>query len=261
MMNIVNFLSRDDKHYLGGGNRLLWTPNFPQWLDKPGFWDKAHYYNLEIEPVFTLTFLDEKGNELPLNLKQRRWFPSHIRNLYNRVDGLDIVEEKTLFENDILASSISLTNTGEKQVILDCILWKLHRNSTEKNELTNIESSENGFCITQNIDFRQETEYEVECFLGLNSGVDSRGVYVSNNTSVTPVWKYTPMIEKFNGKLIDGVEGVVNAGERDIVYLGVHSKIILRANEHKNILAFFAASNKREDTKKSVDEVMSIKHP
>ncbi|MCP4728318.1 MAG: hypothetical protein GY863_24995, partial [bacterium] len=47
----------------------------------------------------------------------------------------------------------------------------------------------------------------------------------------------------------------------DIVYLGVHSKIILRANEHKNILAFFAASNKREDTKKSVDEVMSIKHP
>jgi hypothetical protein len=59
-LNILKYLERNDKWYLGGGNRLIWTPPFPAWLDYPGFWDKALYYIYEIEPVFTWTILDEE---------------------------------------------------------------------------------------------------------------------------------------------------------------------------------------------------------
>ncbi len=261
-MNIVNYLSRDDKHYLGGGNRLLWTPNFPQWLDRPGFWDKAHYYNLEIEPVFTVTLLDGKGDEFNLKLKQRRWFPSHIRNIYHNTNGFEIVEEKTLFENDVLSSNISLTNTGLEEITIDLILWNLHKGTIDSSRISNIEFGKFGIHYTRNINFRQLVEYDVECFLGMRSGVDDMGVYLSDNTSLTPEWKYTPFYEKFDGKLKGGLNPEnLNSVESSMLYLAVHSRIVFRAGEHKNLMFLFSASNNREETRNSVMQVSTIKHP
>ena len=77
-INPLKLLRRTDKWYLGGGNRLIWTPPFPSWLDRPGFWDKAHYFNFELEPVFTWTLLDEGGNEIPLKAGSRSWDPSAL---------------------------------------------------------------------------------------------------------------------------------------------------------------------------------------
>ncbi|PIU45441.1 MAG: hypothetical protein COS95_03600 [Ignavibacteriales bacterium CG07_land_8_20_14_0_80_59_12] len=53
----VRFLSREEKWFVGGGNRLSWTPPFPAWLEYPGFWDTAHCYNIPLEPAFTWTML------------------------------------------------------------------------------------------------------------------------------------------------------------------------------------------------------------
>lgn len=67
---VLKSLSRTDKWYLGGGNRLLWAPPFPIYLDRPGFWDKAHYYNYELQPLFTWILLDDKGNAVPIKFKK-----------------------------------------------------------------------------------------------------------------------------------------------------------------------------------------------
>ena len=74
--NILHLLSREDKWYLGGGNRLLWAPPFPLHLDTPGFWDEAHYYNYELKPLFTWSVLDADGREIRLRFLRRRWDPS-----------------------------------------------------------------------------------------------------------------------------------------------------------------------------------------
>ena len=59
-------LIRSDKWYLGGGDRLLWAPPFPVWLEHPGLWDEAHYFNHSIFPCFTWTLLDGRGRQYPL---------------------------------------------------------------------------------------------------------------------------------------------------------------------------------------------------
>ncbi|MFC1563857.1 trehalase family glycosidase [candidate division KSB1 bacterium] len=261
-MRIVNFLSREDKHYLGGGNRLLWTPNFPIWLDKPGFWDKAHYHNLDIEPVFTVTILDENGFELPLRLNQRKWFSSHIRNIYEKVDNIDFVEEKTLFENDVLSSNFSMTNTGEEQKTLHCILWTLQKSRYDENDfISGIDFRDNGYCFTKNINFRNKAEYRIECFLGMNTEIDSCGVFLSDNTSLSPEWKYTPFYEIFTKSGLDNKVQVFDEEDKGLIYIGVHKRVTLKAGEHRNLAAMFAASNKREETEKAAATVRSTKHP
>jgi len=40
-LNILKLLSRSDKWYLGCGGPLVWTPPFPIWLDRLGFWDST----------------------------------------------------------------------------------------------------------------------------------------------------------------------------------------------------------------------------
>ena len=50
---LLEYLARDDKWYLGGGKALVWAPEFPKFLDRPGFWDQAYYLDHAICPVFT----------------------------------------------------------------------------------------------------------------------------------------------------------------------------------------------------------------
>ena len=89
----LKLLERTDKWYLGGGNRLLWAPEFPLYLDKPGFWDHAQYYNYPFQPIFTWAILDDEGNELVPRFKARRWNPAALVQEFT-CGRLDIEETK-----------------------------------------------------------------------------------------------------------------------------------------------------------------------
>ncbi len=56
-IDILKMLERKDKWYLGGGNRLLWTPPFPLHLDRPGAWDFVSYFDLRIDPGYTISVI------------------------------------------------------------------------------------------------------------------------------------------------------------------------------------------------------------
>ena len=59
-------LARDDKWYLGGLDGVAWTPSFPRWLHRPGFWDPVRLLQHEVGPTFSVAILDRGGMEIAL---------------------------------------------------------------------------------------------------------------------------------------------------------------------------------------------------
>ena len=51
---VFELLRREDKHYLGGGDGIIFAPPLPLWLDRPGFWDGVHYFLFAVRPAFTV---------------------------------------------------------------------------------------------------------------------------------------------------------------------------------------------------------------
>ena len=72
-MNVLRLLERDDKWYLGGGDSLVFTPLFPQWLHIPGLWDEAHFYNIPLKPLYTISFLLKDEKEFKSKLIDTKW--------------------------------------------------------------------------------------------------------------------------------------------------------------------------------------------
>ncbi len=252
-MNKVTYLSGNKKWYLGGGEKLIWTPGFPVWLDKPGFWDKANFYNLDIEPVFTLTVLDENYNEINLRFKERRWFPSHLRQVYERTEGIDFLEEKYVLSDDTLNSRLSITNNSKKHRRINLIMWTIQKSNHDSGDFVdNIEFDSGSLFYTKNINFRDEIQYRVECGLTCSSSIESYGAQISDGRAIQPIWGYTPFCEKFEDTGLGNVIGSGLTHQDGLVYMGIHTEVILDPETyHASIFTFGAASNK-DETKKSL---------
>jgi len=107
-----NILQRTDKHFLGGGKMVIWTPEFPLFLNKPGFWDHACLLDTKVEAIFTVTFLAENLKEVNLKLRGKEWLPSHLSLFYDKINNLDFEEERALLPEDVLISKFSIFNNS-----------------------------------------------------------------------------------------------------------------------------------------------------
>lgn len=72
-------LARDDKWFVGTGGALLWAPPFPDRLDRPGYWDAAHWVQHPVAPLFTVALLDGREREVPLVVEAWQWRPDRLR--------------------------------------------------------------------------------------------------------------------------------------------------------------------------------------
>ena len=88
MSDPLELLARSDKWQLAAGEGLVFAPPFPIWLDVPGFWDEAHLFEYPLQPLFTVTFLDEAGSELRLAPGTRRWSPAGLEVPYQPAGGI-----------------------------------------------------------------------------------------------------------------------------------------------------------------------------
>ena len=120
--DVLEYLRRRDKWYLGGGKAALWAPEFPLWLDQPGFWDHAVYLDYKVGPLFTLAILDEKGNELPTRFLDRDWQPDHATQRYT-VGDLKMTEWRSLSRDDVLSASYLFENPTDTPRTLNLIVW------------------------------------------------------------------------------------------------------------------------------------------
>ncbi len=265
-LNPLTYLSRPDKWYLGGGNRLLWAPPFPVWLDYPGFWDKAHYYNLEIDPVFTWTILDENGVEIPLRANKRRWDPSKLETSFEICGlgfedpksqnsklktSLRFSEDKCCLPNDVLASVVTIRNRSNKRRKLHLVAWTIQPTypSQQTSWLSGVEYENGRVHFTKHIQSDEKPHFQFSCSLGVNRKVTSYSINLSEGSVLQPHWRFSPFVEKFsNGKLQNEfkLSGINNDG---LLYIALHVSLDIKPkSEEKVSVLFSAAPSKAECT-------------
>jgi hypothetical protein len=268
-LDILKYLERKDKWYLGGGNRMIWTPPFPVWLDYPGFWDKAHYYNYEIDPVFTWTILDEEGKEIALRGKGRTWDPSKLVTRFTIHDssrkqrGLKIEETKCCLPEDALTSVVTIRNKSLRTRKLSVIAWTIQPNypSKKTNEIKQISVGKAGFAFTKNLHRANAPILPIGCAFGMNRKIESYSINLSEGQAVQPHWRFTPFAEEIrNGRLGNEIKlsGVNNDG---LIFMALQTSLEIEVNREAKVSVFFSAAPTKQRTKKSVSVVAALKDP
>jgi hypothetical protein len=266
--DILHLLSREDKWYLGGGNRLLWAPPFPLHLDRPGFWDEAHYYNYELKPLFTWTILDEDGREIPLKFLKRRWQPSCLEQRYEGITRdsktkLLLTERRAVLPNDVALSIVEVTNPTKKKVRVHFVAWTTqeHFPSKESVWLTEMDHSKGILSFRKVLRPSVNPHIEISCAFSLNRRPRSFGLNLSERTALRPDWKQTPWSEMFNSMGLGNkkqLDGVSNEG---LVYMGLHSTISVGPGQSTQIAVGFAVSSGAEESLSSLRGALQQPNP
>lgn len=197
-------LRRDDKWYLGGGRRLLWAPEFPLWLDSPGFWDHAVYLDCRVEPIFALTLFDEQNLEVQLSRYESSWVPSSLTTVYEAEDELDISEQRALLPDDVLVSVVSITNSGDVRRRLRIVVWTCQETSgVERGVCVDQETLRDGVVGFRRRHFAADGRQQQAFYaaLGAAASPSSHSFRLSERTANYPLWDLTPFQEGFSGKL------------------------------------------------------------
>ncbi|MCD4818534.1 MAG: hypothetical protein K8S23_07560 [Candidatus Cloacimonetes bacterium] len=251
-MNILKLLERDDKWYIGGGDSLIFTPLFPQWLHIPGLWDEAHFYNIPIKPLFTISFLSKNGKKLKPKLIDTKWNPSKLTRKFALTNELTLTETDVLLPNDTLSTTLNFEGKNRE---IDVILWTAQIN--DKNEKTiAFSKDDNGILIDREVKFRKEYSYYLSLFLRMEHS--SFSINLSEFTANQPKFEYTPFYEKFTGKLPDEIhnKGINPDG---LLYFGLHQH--LKITENAEVKIFLSVTKTSNQVKKKTNEVFKIIDP
>ncbi len=251
-MNILKLLERDDKWYLGGGDSLVFTPLFLQWLHIPGLWDEAHFYNIPIKPLYTISFLSKDGKELKPRLIDTKWDSSKLIRRFSLTNDLILTETDILLPNDTLST---ILNFEGKSPQIDVILWSAQENN-KKDKTLSFTKEENGILIDREVKFRGKYPFNFSLFLGMEHS--SYSIDLSEYTANQPKFEYTPFYEKFVGKLPDEIhnKGINSDG---LLYFGLHKHLIVTENAEVKI--FLSVAKTSEKVKEKINEVINIKNP
>jgi len=268
-MKALLMLERDDKWYLGGGKAVIWAPEFAQNVDAPGFWDHAAYLEWAIQPIFTVTILDEELREIPLRLESRSWLPSHLTQIYKTVDGLKIIERKAIMPNDTLTSVITLENLSQKERHLNLILWTF--------KPTNAPEGNNSYTKDINLDGEGMLTLIYEQLrngkplinfphaYGASLPLTSYSFNASDGAGPNlPLWEITPFYEKI--RMHKGIlprERKEQAGiwPQGIVYLGLQYKLVIPPRESRQVVFGCALAKTVDNAKSALKETLSWQDP
>jgi len=239
-IKIIEYLSRSDKWFLGGGDAVLWAPPFPQHLETMGMWDVGSYYNHDYGNVFAVSILDEEGRKIRFKQEKREWYPSHLECRYVSIKtGVYYVtarERKMVLPNDTFVSEIELTNPHKKSRKLNVIFWTMRMYSDEKipGNIHSVTADERKICFNSIFKITTGPEIHAATAMGMNSPADSFLVQLSQTGPFQPVWEFTPFYDRFNDGLPNevNVSGVTNKG---VLYLGMHAVVNLPSNGKKKI--------------------------
>lgn len=196
---VLKSLQRDDKWYLGGGNRLLWAPEFPLHLDVPGFWDKASYYNFEFAPLFTWSLLDESGSEISLEAGRRSWDPSCLKSSFRskgQAGTLSVTERKCVLPNNVAVSEITVRNTSRKRRRLHLVAWTAVE-SSDAQEMLDVREKGSAFTFAKVVRRKDFPDFRFGCSFGLAGRAITAASVLSEGKVPLPKWALTPFSEDF----------------------------------------------------------------
>jgi hypothetical protein len=218
----LELLERTDKWYLSAGEGLVFAPPFPVWLDAPGFWDEAHVFEYPLQPLFTITFLDDAGRELPLVPGARRWTPAALEVPYQAMGEVEAVETRMVLPGFVLGSEWALRNTGTEPALLHAVAWT----SAPGDEVPKggVGWSSVELSWPRRLVDRRGQALSVMLKLALARGTDTWGAVRSEPTANQPRFRLTPFWDRWDprhgGLACRGDLGGIN--DAGLVYLGVH---------------------------------------
>lgn len=265
-MDVLKLMSRTDKWYLGGGNRLLWAPPFPVFLDKPGLWDKAHYYNYEFQPLFTWTLLDEDGKVVSLESTKRIWNPAVVTQEYegrSQSTSLHIAEHKCILPSDVAVSSIEIRNRSRKPQRLHFIAWTVQESNPSHNRswLTDVSYKDSLLAFVRHLKPEGRPELAISCALGLSGKTLSYAANLSEGSVPLPDWAMTPFNETFGKSGLPNairVSGITNDG---LVYLAVHTLLTLMPSSAGKVSVGLAVGPTPDEVHQNLLSAVKQKEP
>jgi len=256
-------LSRSDKWYVGTGNRLTWTPPHPQWLDAPGFWDEAHYYDRALAPVFTVTLLTDDGTPLPLRPTDQHWRPDRLRQTYD-VPGspISVVEKKTADPNDVLASTFTIKNKAAGNRTVHLVAWTLQPGLTtaESDPLAPLTSRDNALRFRRSLQADGRPTYDIGCAFGLSAPLTSQSVVPSESGPDQPHWRYTPFYETFSPDAL-GPPPSTASSDAPLLYLGLHTARTIAPESADTVSIAFGAAPTVEQAEEHTTNVLADDPP
>jgi hypothetical protein len=246
-IDVLRFLSRKDKWYMGGGNRLVWAPPFPLFLDRPGLWDGGQYFNFPMQPLFTWTLLDDEGNEIPLELNSRRWTPDHLTQQFTARTGklaLIAEERKSILRNDVVTCTVTLQKWQGRSTVVHFIAWTAKGGSPSQQHswISDIARQEGAMVYAEHLRLPDVPQYTCGVAFGLDRKARSFAAQVSEASVAQPDWNLSPMSEQFSsGKLPNRMElSGLNPGE--CITLALHAVLELSPKREESITVGLAAA-------------------
>lgn len=265
-IDILTYLSRNDKWYLGGGEALVWAPTHPQWLDQLGFWDGAHYYGYELQPVFAVTLLDEKARVLTPRFQSRQWCPAFLTQTYHVAGNIELTERRAVLPNDSLVSELTLKNASKEPRTVHLVMWTAQPTSQGEGSLGEGSLGERSLtdvtCDGKTISFARKIKgYDLACSLGINRKIASYSINVSQPIPNLPQWEYTPFYEKFCGGKLPNEKKVEGVRAGGLLYLALHTPLKLNPHARKSTGFVANISKTVRDSSSKLTETLKAKNP
>lgn len=260
---IEEILRRPDKWYLGGGQRVLWAPEFPLWLDHLGFWDHACYLDYAVQPLFTVSLVDPRtAREIKPRLQERSWVPSHLTQTY-RAETFTLAEKRYLHPLDVLVSELSIKNDSPQKQDLRLVVWSCQPVSGGPSGPTVDQVRQIGDYIIFQRRYYRSSQLDQEYFLafGANLPVTSSSMHLSEGTVNHPHWNLTPFYEGFRGELDNEKKIRVGVNPDGLLYLALCYPLVLEPGQRVLFRAGGALSPHREEALENLSKVMRAQDP
>jgi hypothetical protein len=219
-MDVIESLARDDKWYLGSGEGVIFAPPFPVWLDHPGFWDDAQFYQYAVGPLFTVTLLDQDGRELPMVARRRRWTPAELTVEYALPDGLEATEVRTVQPGGVLASEWSVR--APNPVSLHAVAWTAQDTATL--DLGRVQW-EGAMRWVRRLSDRREQPLDVCMELAAIGPCTSWSASLSEPSALQPHWRLAPFAEHWVGGALPRTVRLQGISPTGLLYAAVHTAL------------------------------------
>ena len=260
----LSYLERPDKWYLGGGNRLLWAPPFPLFLDRPGFWDKAQYYNFDVEPLFTWALLDGEGNEITMEKRERTWNPAVLTQTFISPEPrLEVEEQKSILPNDLAVSNITITNRSRKTIKLHVVIWTVQETYPSKQTtwLDEIRQRGNSIEFERHIRSQGRPEFHHASVFGLNRKITSFSINLSEGRIPPPQWNLTPFVEQFPAGKLPNTSKVTGITDDGLLFMALHIELTIKARRKEDIAAAFALAPSIPEARQNLKVALTAENP
>lgn len=267
-MNVspLKLLSRSDKACLGGGNRLLFAPQFPRFLQHPGLWDSAQYFNFAFGPLFTWTLLDEEGREIPLTFNARRWNPAHTTQRFTAKFGrltLIAEEDKAILSNDVAICRIRIPRWRGRERKIHCVAWTTLEQSMSQTgpSLTHITREGGTLEWLRKLVLIDAPPLTCASCFGLDRKPVSCCVQLSEGTIPLPDWAASPLREKFSRGKLPGTMKTSGVTDDGLMTLALHSEVLLQSHREEVLTIALAAAPSVEEARANLKCVLHMEDP